>query len=410
MSTTKRVKTSLAAALVPVVMLCLAAPAQAQLSVPPPPIKSYEGDPGTLGDPASWRTPEFLRDNGMLSIGAEFAYAAGYAGAGMNIGIVDSGTFAGHMREHGSLDTNYTVGDRFISVVAQGGDTGPTSGFYNQAFNDTPRHARQRHGRREPRRRRRDAADGPVANMHGVAFNTDLYIGNTGQDRRRALRQAAGDRDRRADAGQRLHRQRLPRRERRGDGGRQADPADHLELGQPAQHRELQHLRHAGRRPGELRSERVVAPPVHCRRASRTPNGKTVALAQRRDRGRAHRHDHPVHRRQRRLRATRRRAAPRRTSCPTSRAAGTRRRASTRRPGARSTPTGRCSSRASRRSTSAASRSGRASRRRPTTSTAPPCRSSTACRSRATGARRARRWPARTRRPCWRWSCSASRT
>ena len=32
----------------------------------PPPIQSYAGDPGRLGDPASWRTPEFLRDNGMI--------------------------------------------------------------------------------------------------------------------------------------------------------------------------------------------------------------------------------------------------------------------------------------------------------------------------------------------------------
>ena len=119
-------------------MACVVAqPALAQLSVPPPPIQSYAGDPGRLGDPASWRTPEFLRDNGMLSIGAEFAYAAGYSGTGMNIGIVDSGSFAGHMREHGSLDTDYAIGDRFFSVVAQGGDTGPTPGFYDPAFNDS---------------------------------------------------------------------------------------------------------------------------------------------------------------------------------------------------------------------------------------------------------------------------------
>ena len=128
--------------------------AEAQLSAPPPPIKSYVGDPGTLGDPASWRTPEFTRDSAMLSIGAEFAYAAGYAGAGMNIGIVDSGSFFGHMREHGSLDTNYTVGDRFLSVVAQGGNTGPTPGFYRPGVQRHPRHARQRHRGGEPRRRR----------------------------------------------------------------------------------------------------------------------------------------------------------------------------------------------------------------------------------------------------------------
>ena len=129
---------TLVAALAAMAVPCVVAlPALAQLSVPPPPIKTYDGDPGRLGDPASWRTPEFLRDNGMVSIGAEFAYAAGYAGGGMNIGIVDSGFFAGHMREHGSLATNYAIGDRFFSVAAQGGATGPTPGFYNQAFNDS---------------------------------------------------------------------------------------------------------------------------------------------------------------------------------------------------------------------------------------------------------------------------------
>src|SRR5829696_5911544 len=105
-------------------------PAAAQLSASPAPIETYDGDPGRLGDPASWRTPEFLRDNGMLSISAEFAYAAGYAGGGMNIGIVDSGFFAGHTREHGSVATNYAIGDRYHSVKAQGGVTGPTPGFY----------------------------------------------------------------------------------------------------------------------------------------------------------------------------------------------------------------------------------------------------------------------------------------
>src|SRR3954453_9612141 len=112
MSGAKRVRTSLTAG---VALACLtAAPASSQLSVAPPPIKSYDGDPGRLGNPASWRTPEFLRDNGMLSIGAEFAYAAGYAGQGMNVGIVDSGVFAGHVREHGSYDTQYAIGDRYF--------------------------------------------------------------------------------------------------------------------------------------------------------------------------------------------------------------------------------------------------------------------------------------------------------
>jgi autotransporter-associated beta strand protein len=177
---TRRVKAALIGGLVPMVVAGVAAqPAPAQLSVPPPPIESYAGDPGTPGDPASWRTPEFLRDNGMLSIGAEFAYASGYSGTGMNIGIVDSGFFAGHMREHGSLDTNYAIGDRYFSVEAQGGDTGPTPGFYDPAFNDshgthvsgTVGASRDGVGETTPA--------GPEANMHGVAFNSDVYLGNT---------------------------------------------------------------------------------------------------------------------------------------------------------------------------------------------------------------------------------------
>ena len=181
MLSTKRVQGRLIAALIPMVLLaCVAAqPAVAQLSVPPAAIQSYEGDPGRLGDPASWRTPEFLRDNGMLSLGAEFAYAAGYSGTGTNIGIVDSGFFAGHVREHGSLDTNYAIGDRYFSVEARGGDTGPTPGFYDPAFNDTHgTHvsgtvgaSRDGVGETQP--------GGPEANMHGVAFNTDVYVGNT---------------------------------------------------------------------------------------------------------------------------------------------------------------------------------------------------------------------------------------
>jgi autotransporter-associated beta strand protein len=179
-STTTRGRTALTGSLTGLVALaCIGAqPALAQ-SAKPAPITSYEGDPGRPGDPASWRTPEFNRDAGLVSIGAEFAYAAGYSGTGMNIGIVDSGFFAGHVREHGSLDTNYAVGDRFFSVTAQGGETGPTPGFYDPAFNDshgthvsgTVAASRDGVGETQP--------DGPEANMHGVAFNSDVYLGNT---------------------------------------------------------------------------------------------------------------------------------------------------------------------------------------------------------------------------------------
>ncbi|MFG1998587.1 S8 family serine peptidase [Spirillospora sp. NPDC048911] len=178
MASTKRGRAARIAALTSVLPGVLASSALAE-PVKPPPIKSYPGDPGRLGDPASWRTPEFDRDSGLVSIGAEFAYAGGFAGGGMNIGVVDSGYFAGHVREHGSLDTGYKVGDRFVPVTASGGQTGPTSGLYDPAFNDshgthvsgTIAASRDGVGETQP--------DGPAANMHGVAFNSRLYMGNT---------------------------------------------------------------------------------------------------------------------------------------------------------------------------------------------------------------------------------------
>ena len=317
-------------------------PAAAQLSVPPAPIETYDGDPGRLGDPASWRTPEFLRDNGMLSIGAEFAYAAGYSGNGENIGMVDSGTFAGHMREHGSRDTNYAIGDRYFSVDAQGGDTPLTSGFYNQLFNDshgthvsgTIGASRDGVGETQP--------TGPVANMHGVAFNVDLYSGNTAKtdgvfygllpatatlaqtpdnayigNVYRAVKNAATANGK-------------PIRLITSSWGSAPNTENYNTLepppGGPASfglNAAWRHLSHPGGRRGRERQDRP--------------------LAQRGDRGRALRPTHPDHGRQRAASTTRRRAPPRRTTCPTSRASGTRRRASTRRPGARSTPTARCS-------------------------------------------------------------------
>lgn len=37
-------------------------------------------DPGRLGDPGSWKTPEFKADWGLNQMNAEYAYAQGYNG------------------------------------------------------------------------------------------------------------------------------------------------------------------------------------------------------------------------------------------------------------------------------------------------------------------------------------------
>ncbi len=122
-------------------------------------IDTYAGDPGTLGVPESWRTAEFLRDWGLRSIGAEYAYARGFSGAGVLIGEVDSGYYANHSQLPSSRYSGVTVG----------GIAGP----YNQAYNDT--HGTHVAGTIAA------ARDGgsAVTNFHGVAFNANVVVGNT---------------------------------------------------------------------------------------------------------------------------------------------------------------------------------------------------------------------------------------
>jgi subtilase-type serine protease len=122
-------------------------------------IETYPGDPGTLGNPASWRTAEFLRDWGLRSVGAEFAYAAGFSGQGQRVGAVDSGFFDLHA-ELSPL--------RFSGVAVSG-----VPGAYNPAYNDT--HGTHVVGTIAA------ARDGgaAVTNFHGVAFNAQVLVGNT---------------------------------------------------------------------------------------------------------------------------------------------------------------------------------------------------------------------------------------
>ncbi|ADU39936.1 autotransporter outer membrane beta-barrel domain-containing protein [Variovorax paradoxus] len=122
-------------------------------------IQTYAGDPGMIGAPASWRTAEFMRDWGLVAMGTEYAYAAGVSGTGIRIGEVDSGYDASHpefpfSRYHGVL-------------------VGAIPGAYDGAYND--RHGTHVGGTIAASR------DGGAAvqNMHGVAFNADLFVANT---------------------------------------------------------------------------------------------------------------------------------------------------------------------------------------------------------------------------------------
>jgi subtilase-type serine protease len=135
----------------------------AQLLPSPSPIVSYASDPGRRGDPASWRTAEFLRDWGMRIVGAEFAYAAGYSGAGMNIGVADSG----YLQTHPEFPTN-----RYWPLSVSSSTIPLSPAFYNVAYNNF--HGTHVSGTIGA------ARDGgtAVANMHGVAFSADVYETN----------------------------------------------------------------------------------------------------------------------------------------------------------------------------------------------------------------------------------------
>jgi outer membrane autotransporter protein len=122
-------------------------------------IQTYAGDPGMIGAPASWRTAEFMRDWGLVAMGTEYAYAAGVSGAGIKIGEVDSGYDASH--------------PEFPVSRYHGVPVGAIPGAYNGAYND--RHGTHVGGTIAANR------DGgaATANMHGVAFNADLFVANT---------------------------------------------------------------------------------------------------------------------------------------------------------------------------------------------------------------------------------------
>jgi subtilase-type serine protease len=122
-------------------------------------IQSYAGDPGMLGSPASWRTPEFLRDWGLRAMGAEYAYAVGFSGMGLKVGEVDSGYDASH--------PEFPV-SRFHGVLV-----GTVPGAYSGVYND--RHGTHVGGSIAASRDGGSA----TANMHGVAFNADLHVVNT---------------------------------------------------------------------------------------------------------------------------------------------------------------------------------------------------------------------------------------
>ncbi|WP_051903273.1 autotransporter serine protease [Pseudomonas fluorescens] len=118
---------------------------------------------GKPGDPGSWRSAEYQRDWGLGRMQADQAYAMGISGAGVKIGALDSGFDASHPE---------ASPERFHPVSANGtyvdGRPFSTTGALNPNNDSHGTHVTGTMGA---------ARDG--SGMHGVAYNAQIYVGNT---------------------------------------------------------------------------------------------------------------------------------------------------------------------------------------------------------------------------------------
>ena len=158
---------------------------------------------GQLGNTASWETQEYLKDWGLTSMNASTAYAMGFNGRGVNIGVMDSGVLLNHPEfQDGRIHTVKTVGtyhtngmrypdaaygngpinkdepvkngkrnfDKTDSGKFTKGEAFDVDGSWHKYTNDA--HGTHVGGTM--------AASRDGNEMHGVAFGANLYSTNTG--------------------------------------------------------------------------------------------------------------------------------------------------------------------------------------------------------------------------------------
>lgn len=121
---------------------------------------------GKPGDAASWRSTEFQRDWGLARMQADQAYAAGITGKGVKIGALDSGFDSSHPE---------FAADRYHAVSASGsyvdGSAFNVDGTLNTNNDSHGTHVTGTMGA---------SRDG--TGMHGVAYNAQIYVGNTNKN------------------------------------------------------------------------------------------------------------------------------------------------------------------------------------------------------------------------------------
>lgn len=139
---------------------------------------------GQIGDKASWESEEYSKDWGITAMNASSAYALGYSGQGVKVGVMDSGAL---LFIHPDLDS-----DRFHAVQATGayGSSGlryPQSavgaqGEYTEgeAFDITGQWVAGVNDGHGTHVTGTVGANRDGEGMHGVAWGADIYVGNTG--------------------------------------------------------------------------------------------------------------------------------------------------------------------------------------------------------------------------------------
>lgn len=136
------------------------------ISSVPGPAQALYLETGKPGDPASWRSAEFQRDWGLARMQADQAYAAGITGKGVKIGALDSGFDSSHPE---------FAADRYHAVTASGsyvdGSAFNVDGTLNTNNDSHGTHVTGTMGA---------SRDG--SGMHGVAYNAQIYVGNTNKN------------------------------------------------------------------------------------------------------------------------------------------------------------------------------------------------------------------------------------
>lgn len=136
---------------------------------------------GVLGNTSSWESDEYKANWGLDNINSSTAYAMGYSGKSITLGIVDSGMLLSHPEFKGgrvkainATGTYSKNGMRYPDGKDKGefkkGDKFDVSGEFILGTND--RHGTSVGGTMSANRN----GEG----MHGVAFGATLYSGNTG--------------------------------------------------------------------------------------------------------------------------------------------------------------------------------------------------------------------------------------